>query len=86
MPSVSSLLADVPGCSDSLLINVCFDFAAEWFGINANVYELGFLYTTVPAENVTTITPTVNGLPGPLYNCSNGELLCDCTILVLLLK
>lgn len=44
----------------------------EWFGMNANEYELGFLYTPAPAENVTTVTPTINGFPGPLYNCSNG--------------
>lgn len=46
----------------------------EWFGMNANEYELGFLYTPAPAENVTTVTPTINGFPGPLYNCSNGDI------------
>lgn len=27
-----------------LLCNVCVDFAGEWFGMNANEYELVFLY------------------------------------------
>lgn len=45
----------------------------EWFGIEPNAYERGFLDTMAPKENITSITPTVNGNPGPLYNCSKGE-------------
>ncbi|KAG0600056.1 hypothetical protein M758_11G003900 [Ceratodon purpureus] len=44
----------------------------EWFGMPANQYEAGFLNTLEPLENATSITPTINGYPGPKYNCSKG--------------
>jgi hypothetical protein len=46
-------------------------FAGEWFGLNPNVYEAGFLDTLAPKENITTITPLINGFPGPKYNLVN---------------
>ncbi|KAG0612319.1 hypothetical protein M758_6G018500 [Ceratodon purpureus] len=44
----------------------------EWFGIAANEYEKSFLNTFLPNEAATTVTPTLNGFPGPKYNCSKG--------------
>lgn len=50
----------------------------EWFGMNPNVFEaIGFLNRFPPLANITSITPTINGLPGPLYgtNCTPGKFL-----------
>ena len=58
---------------ETLLSNICGRLAGEWFGIAANEYEKSFLNTFLPNEAATTVTPTLNGFPGPKYNCSKGE-------------
>jgi hypothetical protein len=57
----------------SLVEYLVLFFAGEWFGMPANEYLKGFLNTSLPRENATTITPTINGFAGPLFNCSQGE-------------
>jgi hypothetical protein len=42
------------------------------------VFERDFLDTPAPDENATSITPLINGLTGPRFNCSSGELLDIC--------
>lgn len=49
-----------------------FVVAGEWYGKDPNVVELGFIDTLNPFENAT-VANTVNGQPGPLYNCPAGE-------------
>ncbi|XP_024403105.1 laccase-12 [Physcomitrium patens] len=44
----------------------------EFFGLHPNVVELGFINTLAPVENRTTLASTINGFPGPFFNCSSA--------------
>ena len=57
-------------------------FSGEWYGVNPEVYELGFIDTPNPAATASraSVSPIVNGATGPLWNCSTGKLFLPCQL------